>query len=201
MNHVAQQKKSFFQTFLHLLRKPGTTCSAFFLLLIGAFTGILLLVGFNAAVDATNTLEFCTGCHEMREMVYTEYRDTIHYSNRTGIRVTCADCHVPRSTPYKLLRKAKATFELWGHFTGSIDTREKFEAMRMQMATNEWERMKASGSRECRSCHDFADMRAKKQGPRAQKKHAKAQQEGKTCIDCHKGVAHLLPAEYVDPEE
>jgi len=29
----------------------------------------------------------------------------------------------------------------------------------------------------------------------ARKKHARAREEGKTCIDCHKGVAHELPEE------
>ena len=29
----------------------------------------------------------------------------------------------------------------------------------------------------------------------------KAQKEGKTCIDCHKGIAHLLPKEYNEDEE
>jgi len=56
--------------------------------------------------------------------------------------------------------------------------------------------MKATDSRECRNCHSFPAMQKTKQRPRAQKNHATAQQRGKTCIDCHKGVAHLLPAEY-----
>jgi len=31
-------------------------------------------------------------------------------------------------------------------------------------------------------------------------RHAKGLTEGKTCIDCHKGIAHSLPAMYeVDP--
>jgi len=29
---------------------------------------------------------------------------------------------------------------------------------------------------------------------RAQIRHAEGKQEGKTCIDCHKGIAHRLPA-------
>jgi cytochrome c-type protein NapC len=29
----------------------------------------------------------------------------------------------------------------------------------------------------------------------------KARKEGKTCIDCHKGIAHLLPKEYNENEE
>ncbi|NBX90410.1 MAG: Denitrification system component NirT, partial [Betaproteobacteria bacterium] len=28
----------------------------------------------------------------------------------------------------------------------------------------------------------------------------KAKEEGKTCIDCHKGIAHQLPKEYEEPE-
>jgi cytochrome c-type protein NapC len=35
----------------------------------------------------------------------------------------------------------------------------------------------------------------------AQKNHKKAMAEGKTCIDCHKGIAHLLPKEYKEDEE
>jgi len=31
--------------------------------------------------------------------------------------------------------------------------------------------------------------------------HMKAKAKSKTCIDCHKGIAHLLPREYEDPVE
>lgn len=182
------------------LKKPIAMQSALILLAAGIIAGILLWGGFNTAMEATNTMEFCTGCHEMKDNVYEEYRDTVHYSNRTGVRVTCSDCHVPKDWTHKVVRKIKASRELWGKFTGSIDTREKFEAKRMEMATREWDRMKANGSAECRSCHSFNNMVPRKQNPRAQKKHAFAKQEGKTCIECHKGVAHLLPAEYEDPE-
>jgi cytochrome c-type protein NapC len=33
------------------------------------------------------------------------------------------------------------------------------------------------------------------QGNRAARMHPKAFDEGKTCIDCHKGIAHQLPAD------
>jgi len=33
-----------------------------------------------------------------------------------------------------------------------------------------------------------------KQQRRAMKNHIKGFDEGKTCIDCHKGIAHELPA-------
>ena len=38
------------------------------------------------------------------------------------------------------------------------------------------------------------------QGRRSMKQHTKGLDKGKTCIDCHKGIAHSLPAMYeVDP--
>jgi hypothetical protein len=97
---------------------------------------------------------------------------------------------------HKVLRKIKASGELWGHFTGEIDTKEKFEKHRMALAQNEWRQMKATDSRECRNCHSFTAMEKQKQRPKAQQMHAQAQQQGKTCIDCHKGIAHLLPDDY-----
>ena len=181
------------------LKRPSTRYSVVSLLLLGCVIGILLWGGFNTGLEATNSMGFCTGCHEMQDNVFEEYRDTIHYSNRTGVRVTCSDCHVPKDLAHKMIRKVKASRELWGKLTGSIDTREKFEAKRMELATREWDRMAANGSAECRNCHSFDNMVPRKQNPRAQKKHTLAKQEGKTCIECHKGIAHLLPAEYKEP--
>ena len=182
-----------------LLRRPSFITLA--LLVIGGIGGVLFWGGFNTAMEATNSLAFCTSCHEMRDTVYKEYESTIHYQNRTGVRATCPDCHVPKDWTHKLLRKIKATGELYGKITGAIDTKEKFEAKRMELAQNEWNQMKASDSRECRNCHSLAAMQASKQRPKAQENHAKAQQEGKTCIDCHKGIAHLLPKEFQQYEE
>lgn len=183
------------------LRKPSVKYSLLTLLVTGFAAGIIFWGGFNTALEATNTLEFCTSCHEMRDNVYQEYKETIHYSNRTGVRAVCSDCHVPKDWTHKMLRKAKAAFEVWGKITGSIDTKEKFEAKRMELATHEWERMQASGSRECRNCHNFDAMSDQKQKQSVYKKHMGAKAEGKTCIDCHKGIAHHLPKEYHDPDE
>ena len=52
-----------------------------------------------------------------------------------------------------------------------------------------------------RNCHDFDNMLPSKQKPKAQKMHAQAKAEGKTCIVYHKGIAHLLPKEYIVPDE
>ncbi len=172
------------------------------LVAIGMVIGLLFWGGFNTGMEATNSLAFCTSCHEMRDTVFQEYKETIHYKNRSGVRAVCPDCHVPKDWTHKFIRKVQASQELYGKFVSHIiDTPEKFESRRMELAQNVWDSMKASDSRECRNCHTWDAMDPKKQHPRAQKEMKKGLEEGKTCIDCHKGIAHLLPKEYVPPEE
>ena len=183
------------------LKKPSAKYSLLAISSMGFVLGIIFWGGFHTGLEMTNTLEFCTTCHEMRDNVYQEYKETIHYSNRTGVRAICSDCHVPREWGPKMLRKAKAAFEIWGKITGDIDTREKFEAKRIVLATHEWERMKESNSRECRNCHNWDAMSSELQKQTPYRKHMQAKADGKTCIDCHKGIAHHLPKEYVDPDE
>ena len=92
-----------------------------------------------------------------------------------------------------MYRKAIAARDVWEEITGDIDTREKFDAKRLEMAKREWARMKESNSIGCRNCHSFTAMKLTDQDKGAQGKHADAETEGKTCIDCHKGVVHKLP--------
>ncbi len=190
-----------FGQFWKFVTRPHAKYALLTLLLTGFVSGVIFWGGFNTAMEATNTLEFCISCHEMRDTVYQEYQETVHFKNRTGVRAICSDCHVPKDWTHKMIRKAKASFEIWGKLTGSIDTKEKFEAKRMTLATHEWERMAASGSRECRNCHSFDGMSKDVQKQTVYKKHMAAKESGKTCIDCHKGIAHKLPKEYKDDDE
>jgi cytochrome c-type protein NapC len=176
------------------LRRPSAGSSVLTLLLLGGVGGVIFWGGFNTVVEATNTETFCIGCHEMRENVYKEYSEnTIHYTNRTGVRATCPDCHVPKEWVPKMMRKIQATRELYGKAVGSIDTREKFEAKRLHLAEREWARMKSNDSLECRNCHTLKSMDGEKQKPRAKRSHELAVKNNETCIDCHKGIAHHKP--------
>ena len=158
------------------------------LLVVGA-----ILVAGAAGLAWTNTEDFCIGCHEMRNNVYAEYKGTIHDTNRTGVRAVCSDCHVPREPGPLILRKMRASFELWGHFVGVVDTKEKFEAHRTELAHRVWRRMKETDSHECRNCHKREKMDLDKQSDKAKARHAKGLAEGKTCIDCHFAIAHKEP--------
>jgi len=156
--------------------------------------GIAFWGAFNWTLELTNTEAFCISCHEMKENVFQEYRNTIHYANRTGVRATCPDCHVPREWTYKMLRKIQASNELLHKFLGSVDTPEKFNAKRLELAKHEWARMKGNDSRECRNCHHFDAFDYGEQGRRSAAMHQAGLSKGQTCIDCHKGIAHSLPA-------
>jgi len=171
------------------------------IMIVAMFTlGILFWSGFNAAMEWTNTEQFCVSCHEMK-LNYEEYEGSLHDKNRVGIVVTCPDCHVPKEFRPKLWAKIRASKDIYYHLLGTIDSKEKYEKHRLQMAQAVWKNMKATDSRECRNCHSVNDMLLEEQQGRAARKHASMQEKGKTCIDCHKGVAHELPEDYEDPDE
>jgi len=183
-----------------ILKKPSVSYSLGTLLVVGFISGIIFWGGFNTAMEMTNNEEFCISCHEMKDNAFEEYKQTIHYSNRTGVRATCPDCHVPKEWNHKVVRKIQASNELLHKALGTIDTREKFEAKRLQLAQKVWRAMETTDSRECRNCHNFDYMDFGEQGQRAVTAHSEGLDAGKTCIDCHKGIAHELPDMHdVDP--
>jgi len=163
--------------------------------------GVLFWGGFNWTLEMTNTETFCVSCHEMRDFIYPEYKETVHFSNRTGVRASCPDCHVPHPYIYKLQRKIYASNEVLHKILGTIDTREKFESERRAMAERVWKVMKETDSRECRNCHEFQHMDTEKQERVSARRHEKAFKQGGTCIDCHKGIAHHLPQGYEEEQE
>ena len=175
------------------LSTPSARYSAGALFVAGGVTGVILWGGFNYSLEITNTEKFCISCHEMRNTVYQELTKTVHFSNRTGVRATCPDCHVPREWFPKVIRKIKASNELYHKILGTINTPEKFEKQRKAMAERVWAEMKANDSHECRNCHNFQSMDFAKQKQWSAPVHQSAMKEGKTCIDCHKGIAHKMP--------
>ncbi len=160
-------------------------------LAMGFVGGIVFWGAFNTGMEATNTEAFCASCHEP---IVEEIRETIHYANRSGVRAICSDCHVPHNWTDKIVRKVQASKELVAFMMGTISTEDKFNARRKHLALREWQRMKENDSQECRNCHNFDFMDFSEQGPRSVKQHSTALASGdKTCVDCHKGIAHQLP--------
>ena len=165
---------------------------------LGASIGLgIFSVSFGIAgayvLAHTSTEEFCVGCHEM-SYNFAEFKGTIHDTNRTGVRATCTNCHVPHEPGPLVLAKIQATKDLYyTYISPSINTKEKFEAKRAEMAQRVWREMKANDSHECRSCHREEKMSLELQTAKARVRHAKGKAEGKTCIECHFAIAHKEP--------
>ena len=96
------------------INRPSAYFSLGFLTLGGFVAGVVFWGAFNTAMEVTNTEAFCTGCHEMHENVYQELQSTIHYTNRSGVRAICSNCHVPHAWTNKIERKMQASKEVWG---------------------------------------------------------------------------------------
>ncbi|GAB6041049.1 NapC/NirT family cytochrome c [Endothiovibrio diazotrophicus] len=162
--------------------------------------GIIFAGGFNVALHHTNEMAFCTSCHSMKTN-FEEYKETVHYKNASGVRATCADCHVPKPFVPKMIAKVLAYKDVMHELLGTLDTPEKYEAHRWEMANRVWDKMRATDSRECKSCHAFDQMDLSEQGKSGRRKHARAQENGEQCIDCHAGIAHELPDEPEDSKD
>ena len=194
-------RKSLITRVWTFLLRPNPQFSLVTLLIVGGVGGVLFWGGFNWAMEVANTEAFCISCHEMRDNVYKELQETIHFKSRSGVRATCPDCHVPHEWFYKVRRKIQASNELLHKILGTVNTPEKFEAHRLELAERVWATMKANNSHECRNCHSVAAMDPHKQKEAAASAMSAGFKAGLTCIDCHRGVAHHLPKMPDEDEE
>lgn len=175
------------------LTRPSAKWSVLALLGIGCILGLAIIIVPHAGIKLTSNTEFCVSCHAMQP-VYQEYQQSVHFKNASGVRAECRDCHIPPDIPGMLWRKLEAANDLYQNLIAhSIDTPEKFEAKRAELAKREWKRMKDNNSVGCRSCHNYEAMEHSKQHPEAAKQMSIAAKDNQSCVDCHKGIAHQLP--------
>lgn len=181
-------------------KKPRTWTKGLFATLAIFAAGIVFAGVFNVGLEYTNRTEFCTSCHSMQTNL-KELQETKHWKSISGVHAGCADCHVPKNFKDKMIAKVLAAKDVYHEIVGTIDTPEKYEAHRLDMAQRVWAKMKARGSAECKSCHSFAHMDFSEQDKFARRKHQNATDRGQSCIDCHKGVGHKLPKDAAEEEE
>jgi cytochrome c-type protein NapC len=189
------------KAFLTLLTTPNARYSLGILVLAGAVLGAGSLTVFDIAMHETSTDQFCLSCHELEVNIGLDYVGRSHSRNARGVQVTCSDCHLPKPFVPKMMRKFRAVGEIYHHVLGTIDTPAKFEAHRMTMATRVWAEMNDTDSRECRDCHKADQWHLEAQTKEVRDFHVGALKNDKTCIDCHKGVAHKLPEGIVPDEQ
>ncbi|MCP4995754.1 MAG: hypothetical protein GY934_18550 [Gammaproteobacteria bacterium] len=139
---------------------------------------ILLTIGlvypsmvFSESLEA---LKDCELCHTVQA---SEFEASVHYINRSGVQAGCNNCHAFQT-----------------HKNGA-KTSTDVTKDRLEMAGSEWRRMSENNSKECKSCHSHMAMDLAKQEPRSVARHEESFDAGDTsCIDCHKGISHYLPA-------
>ena len=178
------------------LTTPSARWSVLALLIIGLVIGAGAVIGTQVMVAATGTNKFCGGaCHSM-QWALQEYRQSVHFTNRTGVRAGCHDCHIPHQYPALLFYKAKAGIkDAIGEMRGVISTEEKFNKERLRMAKLVWAEYKENNSRNCRFCHDIDKEVVARQKDFVRPMHEQFLAGAMTCVDCHKGIAHNAPKE------
>lgn len=162
------------------------------LLAIGVVIGVGGTLGFDVVMEKTNSTEFCISCHEMEAHPWQESLAKAHAASRVGFTVSCADCHVPKAFIPKMKRKIEASREVWHHVLGTLDTPEKYELHRKEMAEAVWKTMEENDSANCRVCHHAEKIGSTNA---INNMHQQALGSGATCITCHKGIAHDLPGQ------
>ncbi|MDR3415604.1 MAG: NapC/NirT family cytochrome c [Nevskia sp.] len=154
------------------------------------FVGWASFGAWMSTIEWTNHTEFCIRCHIMKDTVYEEYTQSKHFKNEFGVVAGCPDCHVPQNSwIHEVGVKWKAGFELFYYLTG-INTLDKFNPLRPQLAKDVWKHFADTNARECKHCHYYNNMVLSEQPGRAQRMHTEAMSTNANCVDCHKGVTH-----------
>ncbi len=132
----------------------------------------------SLVAEELKALEDCQSCHTVQA---SEFQASVHYINRSGVQAGCNNCHA--------LQKHQE-----GEKTSSTVSKH-----RLDMAVSEWERLKENDSKECKTCHSPMAMDLAKQEPRSVARHEESfDQDDTSCINCHKGISHYLPAGWKD---
>jgi len=183
--------------------KKKLVLNALFLFIL---MGLLSLSILNTAFATQYTHEFCTACHQEEKEKEIENakklsKQTIHHARQGDVPADCLDCHII-SFPliHKISYELQASTESLYKIIGAINNTEQLEPKRLRLAKNIWKKMKENNSQACRVCHTEKAMNPEFQKPESQKQHLSAQQSGKTCIDCHKSIAHHISTEQFTKE-
>ncbi|MBP8270027.1 MAG: NapC/NirT family cytochrome c, partial [Aeromonas sp.] len=100
----------------HFLRTPSRRWSVLALVLAGVGVTLAGTVGLHYGFEKTSSLEFCISCHSMKDTVYPEYKESIHFKNASGVQAVCTDCHQPKDFVGKVARKMEAANDLYQEY-------------------------------------------------------------------------------------
>ncbi|TAJ94244.1 MAG: hypothetical protein EPO31_08730 [Gammaproteobacteria bacterium] len=172
--------------------------------IIGAWVFVVVLLSLGAlsvaGIDFTDYIfshnTFCGNvCHVMESTVYQELQQSKHWNTPTGVRATCADCHVDGRLTLAMIDHFLGTGELFVNLTNDFSKPGSFEKFRPAAADRERFKFMENDSARCRSCHVMEAIKPER--VRGQNQHKEAVEKGITCILCHYNLVHKA----VDPSE
>ena len=172
--------------------------------MIGAWVFVIVLLSLAAfsvaSIDFTDYIfshnTFCGNvCHVMESTVYQELQESSHWNTPTGVRATCADCHVDGRLSLAMVDHFLGTGELFVNLTNDFSKPGSFEKFRPGAADRERFKFIGNDSKKCRSCHVMEAIKPER--IRGQNQHKEAVEKGITCILCHYNLVH----KEVEPSE
>ncbi len=130
------------------------------------------------------------------------YQRGTHYANESGVRATCADCHIPfedrPATPFQYVfgtlwtKGIDGSQDVAAKLRGTIADRARWEAEKPRLSAQVRAWFKQTGSATCQGCHKLDAFSG--QGASAVMKlevHSGALKAATAdCLQCHPGVAH-----------
>lgn len=160
------------------------------LAIVGLLVGVVVGAPVVDEVDRYfSSNAFCADtCHVMTATVAKELQESKHWTNHTGVRAGCGDCHVSEGLAAAYWDHIVGTRELFAFLFKGVRTVEAFEKERAAGAERVRLAMLANDSKNCRTCHVMEAIQP--QRLRGQKQHQEAREEGITCIVCHYNLVH-----------
>lgn len=176
------------------------------LVAIGVAIGIVVAAGTTWMVNATGTDNFCaTACHSM-QWAASAYEHGKHYTNTSGVRASCVDCHIPYesrpATPFQYVfgtlwtKGVDGTHDVIAKMRGVISDEAKWNEQKPRLSAEVRAWFKETNSETCQGCHKLDAFAST--GPSAfmaMQEHSGLMKADKIdCIECHAGIAHAYAA-------
>jgi formylglycine-generating enzyme len=156
-----------------------------YIVLATALLTVLFLYAGDRIVRYTSTNEFCYSCHA-HPHAEASWKRSVHYDNRSGIFVQCAQCHLPPPGNLRyLLAKAKHGANDVYHqiFTGPENI--NWEAKKTVEAA-----VRFTYDESCIKCHqNLFPMQLSRDGQQAHL-YYNQNQDDLSCLNCHLYTGH-----------
>jgi formylglycine-generating enzyme required for sulfatase activity/nitrate/TMAO reductase-like tetraheme cytochrome c subunit len=156
----------------------------------GLIVGAFIVLGVNRAVFVTSTDEYCQSCH-IHTGADEAWTKSPHYSNESGVRVGCADCHLPPHGNFRHFR-TKVRTGLHDLYAYHFKDHESFDWERKQQLEYA---VHIVFNESCVECHKnlFPKGLTDDGGKAHLYYEMNAEKLELHCINCHLDAGHDLP--------